>query len=164
MAQLEVRDQLLEATPGQIADGSVSDVISLKATEEIIFGVGVVRESEGAIKLPDLGADFLEGISVRSHSQANPNQEPDAFLNATGTPSYKEGDDAAVLRLGDVWVRVEEAVTPDDAVFMRFTAGVGEQKGAFRTDTDGGDAVAVTKARFLSSTTGAGIAKLRLLN
>jgi hypothetical protein len=45
---------------------------------------------------------------------------------------------------------VEDAVTAESAAFVRFVAAGAEQLGAFRSDADGTDAVALPGAKFVT--------------
>jgi hypothetical protein len=66
-----------------------------------------------------------------------------------------------VLKIGAIFVYVETAVAPDNPVFLRFIAGgATELVGQFRNTSDSGKAVAVTGARFETTTPAGGIAIL----
>ena len=88
-----------------------------------------------------------QGVVLRSHTQ--PQNE-----------GYADGDPMPVMKKGRVWVPVEDAVTADTAAFVRFVAAGAEQLGAFRSDADGTDAVALPGAKFASD---AGAGELALL-
>lgn len=75
---------------------------------------------------------------------------------------YSEDDPVPVILAGDVWVEVEDAVTAGGDVFVRVTAGGGEQQGAFRSDGDGGDAFALPNATYITSAGIGGLAIVRL--
>ena len=85
---------------------------------------------------------------------------------------FGEGSDAAtfapnstlsVLRRGEAWVLTEDAVTKGADAFVRIANAVGaDPLGLFRIDVDGGDAIAMTGARFASTTTGRGLVKVRI--
>lgn len=66
----------------------------------------------------------------------------------------------SVLRKGIIWVQVEDAVVAGGAAFVRFVAGAGEQLGAFRSDADGGDAVALPNSRYKTGASAGGLAQL----
>jgi len=66
----------------------------------------------------------------------------------------------SVMRQGVVWVNVEDAVAIGGVPHVR-VGGAGTI-GAFRSDVDGGDAIALTGAVFRSSTAGAGLAMVAL--
>lgn len=85
------------------------------------------------------------------------------FGEGGGTPNYGPDSAMSVLRRGECWVLVEDAVTKGGDVFVRTqNAGAGDPLGLMRSDADGGDAIAMTNARFSSSTTGRGLAKVRI--
>ena len=89
------------------------------------------------------------GVTLRSHTQ---DQEE----------GYSDGDPMPVIKKGRVWVPVEDAVTAESAAFVRFVAAGAEQLGAFRSDADGTDAVALPGAKFVSDAEAGGLALLDL--
>ncbi|OHD25173.1 MAG: hypothetical protein A2Y38_06665 [Spirochaetes bacterium GWB1_59_5] len=123
--------------------------------DEIPFGraVAKVTGDDNGVELPDSGAAVLLGVAVRDISV----EEGDA----TAENAFAADSAVGVLRRGQIWVQVEEAVTPDDAVFVRHTAnGPLTKLGIFRTDADGGNAIALTTAKFLTSAATDGLAVL----
>jgi hypothetical protein len=123
----------------------------------IPFGVGVVKDgADGVVDLPtataEITADF-RGISFRDPTKESKLDTPDG---------YETGDLMTIVEKGWVWVDVEDAVTSGDSVFCRAVAAGAEQLGAFRSDADGTDAVAVPNAVFRTSTSGAGLAIVEL--
>ena len=103
----------------------------------------------------DTAADLI-GIVYREPGTIRSND------GSSGADEFRQGETLDLLTMGEVAVLVEEAVSPDDPVYCRVVAGAGEQAGAFRTDADSGDAVLLSGAKFRSTTTGAGIAKLAI--
>lgn len=91
-----------------------------------------------------LDGGHVLGIGIREH-------------HATNTPTFEnnevwdEGVELGSLRQGRINVQVENAFFAGDIAYVRVTAGVGETKGRFRSDTDGGDAVPFRRGRFLNS-------------
>jgi hypothetical protein len=73
---------------------------------------------------------------------------------------------ASIVARGEVWVSVEQAVTPVSPVFTRHTlagaTGTNPAVGKFRTDADTAKAVAVANARFLTSAAAGGLALLQI--
>lgn len=67
-----------------------------------------------------------------------------------------------VLRKGQIYVKTENACTPEDQVFVRVIAAGAEETGSFRSDSDSSDCVKLTGARFLMSSSTAGINVLEL--
>ena len=73
---------------------------------------------------------------------------------ADGIP---QNDAANLMKKGTMWVRPEDAVTPDSGVFFRHTAnaGVGTALGAFRGTADGGNTDDISaNAKWLTSSQG----------
>ena len=121
-------------------------------------GVLVTPATGNKIKLPTSGAEVIAGVGVLMYISSKSIPDTTTGLeNAIGDMvNYMEG--------GDIDVIVEEAVTPASAVYARHTAnGAGKlQLGAFRTDSDSGNATLVSGARFINSTSAAGVATLRI--
>ena len=78
------------------------------------------------------------------------------------TETIEAGASVSVARKGCFVCTVEGAVTKGAPVFVRTTAAGAEVLGALRGDADGGDAIALPGAQFGSTTTGAGLALVRL--
>lgn len=119
----------------------------------IPFGVFVSRQADERVKLPTTSGEITatgEGFAVR-----DPLKEQDA----SSIGLYANGDEIAVMRSGYIWVYAEAAVTEEGAVYARHTANGGlTQLGAVRGDADTANAALVPNARFVSSTSGAGLA------
>lgn len=138
--------------PGCVADTYPSGKDSKLAVAAVPFGRCVVRraaETAEQCNLPSASTDVTarpRGISV---------------LDATRKPgtAYEANDAVTYLRKGRIWVEVEAAVAVDGDVFVRFAAGAGGTAlGAFRGDADTATAVALPTAKFLTATSGAGLA------
>lgn len=96
------------------------------------------------------------GVAERIHSGVD-------VTSAALNPGYKQGEPMTVLFRGFVWVNVEEAVTAfSDPVYVRHTASGSLTPGNFRRSAAGGQAFLLKGARFVTSTTGAGLAVLQL--
>jgi hypothetical protein len=153
--QTEVSSYMEKGLAGQVADIGHTDIITRANAygESIPFGVFVTKgANEGEAVVPDATGEVTGlvglGVVLRSHTQ--PQGE-----------GYADGDPMPVMKKGRVWVPVEDAVTAETAAFVRFVAGTGEQLGAFRSDADGTDAVALPGAKFV---TDAGAGELALLD
>lgn len=132
-------------------------VDSALSTVALPAGALVTYATGGKLKLPTSGAEVIAGMGISIYrSSKTPVSGSDLEFAAGDLVEYVEG--------GDIDVIVEEAVTPTSAVFARHTAnGAGKlQLGAFRTDADSGNATLVSGARFISSTSAAGVATLRI--
>jgi len=100
------------------------------------------------------GTDKLIGIVVHSHAY-----EKDIELGDSG---LKPKVTVGVLARGKIWVDVEEAVAVTDAVRV-FVSDTGHVAGKFGKTADAGKSLDISKfARWLTSTTGAGIAQVEV--
>lgn len=134
--------------------------------ETIPFGVAVVRDTWSGLQksahLPSLTGEITTittflGVAVHSHANEQ------AILNANN-PGYAANSAMSVIRRGKVWVQVEDAVTAGSIPYVRFSAdtSAGEQLGAFRSDADTSDAVALPHSLFETAAAAGGIALLNL--
>ena len=142
--QTQVNEYMEKGLAGQLADIGTSDIVTrLNAQGDVVpFGVFVTKgAAEGQAALPTASAQVTGpvglGVTLRSHTQ--PQNE-----------GYADGDPMSVIKKGRVWVPVEDAVTAESEAFVRFVAAGAEQLGAFRSDADGTDAVALPGAKFVS--------------
>jgi len=145
--------------PGAIASGIDSCSIRSKTNTSggvLAFGRAVVQGTgDQDVTLPASNRTSLVGIAVRSYIYEDKE-------TADGADGYGDKREIDVLIQGDIWVETEVAVTPGDAVFFRVTAGTASIVGKFLKTADTDRAIAIPQARWLSSTTGAGIAKLQI--
>lgn len=152
MSQTEISAQQSAGYAGMLY-GSNHDIdpgIQAEASAEIPFGGCVVfGTTEQGVKLPAANTDKPKGIISHSHAY-----DKDTELGTTG---LKPKTQVNVVRRGQVWVTVEEAVAIGDRGYVRY-AGTG-QKGAFRKSAVAGETLDVTsEVQFKTSTSGAGIA------
>lgn len=151
-----VQTAYLDAPPvgyaGQIATVGLKQVDSLinNSGDVLPYGIGVVRTGERTADVPSAAGQIFAGVIVRNE------------LGAGVGVAVKEV--MGVVSTGDVYVMPEQTVAYGDPVYMRVTAGDGEQVGAFRKDADGGDAVRVVGASWFrgGSTSSAAVLRLRL--
>ena len=142
--QTSVNDYRDKGLAGQLADIGNHDVITRANAygDTIPFGVFVTKgANEGEAVLPDATGEVtgLVGLGVVGRSNMQPQGE-----------GYADGDPMPIIKKGRVWVPVEDAVTAESAAFVRFVAAGAEQLGAFRSDADGTDAVALPGAKFVT--------------
>lgn len=90
----------------------------------------------------DLGPYQLAGIAL---------YEPTVESAGDGSAEFLDEQDVPVLQAGGVYVTAEDTPTPDDPVYCRVTAAGAEEAGAFRTDSDSGDAFPVRGMRWARS-------------
>ena len=162
MSQVSYQDDMPVAVEGKQADGAINNLIEGTgvASGAITFGKAVVKvvgDDDGVILPSATGQQFL-GVSVM-------HQVAEQALG-TGVVQYEDKEPINVMRKGKIFVFVEEAVDPDtDSVFFRHTAGGGGSViGRFRTDADTASADAVPNARFVETTTGAGLTVIEINN
>jgi hypothetical protein len=119
----------------------------------ITFGVLVVEDTTGLsderAHLPQATGDIttvgkVAGISVHTHAV----EQKKGGINNLG---YEPQSAMSLLKKGRIYVTVEDAVVKGGLPFVRFVAGAGEQLGAFRSDADTADAVALPNASYVTS-------------
>lgn len=141
---------------------SVADVILNEAN--VPFGVLVVEDttglSDGRAHLPQATGDITTAGKVAGVAQHT--QFVEQSVGGTNNLGYAPQSSMNVLREGRIYVLVEDAVVKGGAAFVRFVAGAGEQLGAFRSDADSGDAVALPGASFKTSADAGGLAVLQV--
>jgi len=98
--------------------------------------------------------DLVRGIAVHSHI-AN-NTLPTIGASTFEAAGYVANDAVSVLRKGQVWVEVADAVVIDTPVYL-ITAGANKGK---LTDSSSSPNILVPSAVFRSATSAAGIAKV----
>jgi len=144
--QTTVRESMLPAFEGLVADQRPHDIITRRAAANLKFGYGVVQTAAiGDVNVPAATGFVFEGVTLHTH-----NVEPVA-----GVRQYYEKDPVPVLRKGVIWVLAEVAISVGDPVYLRHTAGgAGQVPGRFRNTADTAKADQITQARWLSETTG----------
>lgn len=147
-------------TTSATSTGSALTKTAVQAAAGVNIPLGVVVVRGGAddtAVVPGAAAaddDFL-GIVIRNEeSEYNPGN----YGGVGGDDVISAGGVLSVLRQGRAVVEVEDAVTAGGDVFVRTTATGSEQAGAIRSDADGGDAIAMTGARFHTSAGAGGLA------
>lgn len=123
-------ETLARGIEGQIADSGPKRVDSLVNEEAsaVPYGRGVKRgTANDQFLLPAAAADEVVGVLVHTHVSED--------LTDDGIATKEPGN---VMRVGRLFVKPEQAVSPSDKVFVRHTAGgAGETKGRLRKDNDG---------------------------
>jgi len=144
---------------GMLADGygSVRDIVTSLAVVALV-GIGklVVTDQvngDDAARVPASAADvnnLAKGVAFHAQSQ-----EVSVSVNA----EWPIKSAFPTLKKGRVWVSVEDAVDAGQPAFVRFQGG---NEGGFRSDVDTSNAVQLQASKFVTSTTGAGIAVVEL--
>lgn len=122
------------------------------------LGVGVVALPERRVRTPQAGDEpsDIYGVTVRGSSDIASHVVPPLLMDGYLAPAM-----VGVMYMGPIGVQVEEAVSFNMQAFVRVDGDAPAVMGAFRGDDDGGNAVPI-RARFRTSTTGAGIAAVQL--
>jgi hypothetical protein len=130
----------------------------------IPFGSAIVKRTgagsyDRSGSLPSATGQNFVGIAERIHTLVDPMQ---SYPNST---SIAPGEDMSVGYQGRWYVTVEVAVSAEDPAYFRTTAnGSLTQLGAWRNNSDSGNADAVPNgsARFKTSAAAGGIAELQI--
>lgn len=173
-SQTSVAARMTALLVGQLADfNSLADARrATKTSEEASAGIqiGVMVKKgtadDGALILTTTTSP-LAGIVMLENGYDVPNE----LVLATG---YTPKTTFSVLEIGEIAVRVEDAVTPASEVHVRVVTGgtngygtdgvgTGETVGAFRGTADSTDCIEITPfARWLTSASAGGIAVLQI--
>ena len=110
------------------------------------------------VALPSTNGQALVGVLERIATNVDPS------LASTGSPygSAAPNQDVTVIYRGEVVVEVDEAVKAGETAYYRFASGTGTVLGQWRNDADTGTCERVDQAKFVSATSGAGLAVLSL--
>ena len=153
-----VHDPLLE---GQLSDIRNNTIITrLNETAVVIpFGNGVVYDSTGTdglgAKTISASGDTFLGINALTYVD-------ETALDANSRPGVKVDQAMNVVSEGAVAVYVHGAVNPSTAVRVIHTATGTKYAGRFNNAVISGKTAVLSNARYLTSTTGDGVAILEL--
>lgn len=163
MAFTQVNTAMAVAYAGELVDtdnGETDSYIQSEASAVVAFGTAV---KQGATDFTALNltttADKLVGI-VRKSDAYNVDNELDQVAGG-----LKPKTTLGVYKRGKIWVNVDEAVTPASPVRIRTdtnagAAGAINGPGSFRTTASATHTMTAPWARFLTTTTGAGLVQL----
>ncbi len=150
---------LVIAFAGMLANATDCTKVTKIATAATSFGLGcTMRETEtdgpeeaAPPTSEDDVTDHFRGIAIKDETR----------LSGDG---YEVGDPLCLVTRGQVWVPVEETVSPDDPVYCRFEAGAGPLTvlGKFRKDADTDKAAQVPGARYLKMNAAASLALVEI--
>lgn len=143
------------AFAGLLADSGFTDKVSYSAEGTVPFGgaVQLGTNPERQVKTALTGAAVV-GIAIKDHNV----EQPNVFNTPNGPGSYAPTTSVSVLKRGRIWVNTEDAVVAGSVARLvtasgKFTdaaAGVGTEE------------LTMVSARFITSTTGAGLAQLEV--
>jgi 2-keto-4-pentenoate hydratase len=115
--------------------------------------------ADNQCKVPASAANVAAARGVVLYNALMPAPGDDATTN-----DFAAARAVSVMNSGVVWVVCEDAIAAGAAVFCRHTANGGGklQLGAVRSDADGATAASLPNCRAVSTSTGAGVVKLRV--
>jgi hypothetical protein len=135
------------------ANLTLTNDVAYVASPVIGFGLAVAQGAqENECKALTAVTDKVIGVALFTHAD-NPNN---------GVAGYKAQSAVSVLRRGVVVVRVEEAVSAEDPVFVRAVAAGTEKAGAFRKSVDSTDCIAMPGCKFLTAAAAGGLAFVQI--
>jgi hypothetical protein len=137
------------------------------ASVAVGFGLGLVsggNSTDGRLRLalPATVNDVFLGVSVLVHKQVYGKPDALSVLESTLETRYEIGEPITYMRKGTITVFSEQAVNPTLPVFLRAVANGGLTVGNFRVDVDTNRGIPLPRARWVETTTAAGLALLEL--
>jgi hypothetical protein len=150
--ELYVESDVSGTTTTVVGTTNCSVAAVIPNESNVPFGVVVVRDDSGLSEkediamLPNAAADITSiknvfGVAVHQHTI-------EQNIGGVSNLGYAPVSEMSILRKGRIWVETEDVVTQASDVYVRHVAGAGEQRGALRSDTDGGDADILPSARW----------------
>lgn len=141
------------AIAGAVVDGQLKNIVSRVAEADIPFGRFVMKGTQDNGVLP-----IVTGLIALDRGLGFTVRVQDDTADANDVLEVKSGKAANVLDFGEIWVETLDAVAVSDDVYVVVT--VGADQGKVRNDAGGGAAEILPGARFMSSTSGAGLARV----
>lgn len=124
--------------------------VTLTVTSAVTLG-----SSQPTVAIAYTSSDIFIGVALQEHTLV---QNYD-----TGVVQYAVNDTVSVLSQGRVYVPTEQTVSPSTGIYLRYLDnGAGKTPGQWRADADTSKAFAITRARWLYGTTGAGVGVLQV--
>ena len=149
---------LLEGQLSDIRDNTIGTYVN-ETADVIAFGNLVTYASGGTVansaKTISGTSETVVGINVLTYVD-------ETALDANGRPGVKRFQAMNVANEGAVAVYVHGAVTPASVVRVIHTASGVERAGQFRAAAVSGRTATLANARYLTSTTGSGLAVLEV--
>ena len=150
---------IASATVGGASNRTITVVSEQLEVSFINSFVVTLGASQAVATITNTSSDSLYGIALRIQNKMNLY----AQTGSNGASPYYEGDCVSMLTKGRVYVVVEDTVTSDDEVWVRFKAsGLNVRLGAFRSDSDSGTAFQVPNALWRVGATAGNLATLEI--
>ncbi len=140
--------------------GTVSEVVAAGGTR-VGLGLVVVQDTDDReARLPTSGDTAADAVGIVIKSADSQFNTGDATLDS----AFRPGTMLPVMQQGAAFVFTEDAVVANDAVFFRITGAAlaDEQVGRVRSDVDGGQAVQLFGARFLTTAAAGELVKVSI--
>lgn len=156
---IEAEPGIESATVGGANNRTITVVAENGEVAEVDSFVVTLGASQATATITNTTSDTLYGVALRTQTKMNLY----AQTGSNGASPYYEGDCVSMLTKGRVYVLVEDEVTSDDPVYMRFVAnGLNTKLGSFRADDDSGTCVEVVGAVWRVGAAAAGYAVLEI--
>jgi len=139
MSQTNYQVNFDKAFEGMLGDANHMDALSrVIEGANVLFGKAVTfGTNDNQCKALSAISEKVAGIVIHKHIEEGELLEKDAV---------------SLLRKGRIYVKVEEAVSPGDAVFVRAVVAGAEEAGSFRASADSTDCIDISsKAEYLTS-------------
>ena len=153
-----VHAALLEGQLSDIRDNTIGTYVN-ETNAVLAFGNVVVYASGGTVansaKTISATGETVQGVNILTYVD-------ETALDANSRPGVKDEQVLNVANEGAVAVYVTGAVTPASPVRVLYSASGTGQAGQFSHAFASGKTVRLSNARFLTSTTGSGLAVLEL--
>lgn len=132
--EIEAIDGVASATVGGENDRTITVVGEVDQVSIIGTSWAVTSgASQATVAVTNTTADSLYGVALRTQNKMNLY----APAGSDGASPYYQGDCVSMLTRGRVYVLVEDTVTSDDPVYVRYLAnGTNTELGRFRADAD----------------------------
>jgi len=155
MAQTSYPTSQPESVAGLVFGLNPTTVISRAAEAAIEFGRAVVQgtDKETQAIQPSATGQVLLGVSIAVQKSRD--------IAAGTSANYAATESVGIVTEGQIYVEVDQTVSPGDAVFFRHT-GAAADIGKFRLDADTAKADQITNARWIKGAAAGGIAVLEI--
>ena len=140
--------------------GTVAETVASGGTRVGLARVVVQGVSDREAALPGGGSVSADAVGITKKNTDAEVNEGDPNL----VSGYPAGSMMTVRQMGTLMVDVEDAVAANGNVFFRIAAATGplEALGKMRSDVDGGDAVQLLGAKYVTSAAAGGLVKVSI--
>ena len=144
------------SAPSALTVADTQDAGGVTVGLGVAVAQGALDDQAALLGGGSVDADVL-GITIRSIDM-NVNQGDPVVDDG-----YFGGATMAIMRGGELFANVEDAVAAGGGVFARIVVNAaGQVLGGLRSDADGGDAIALSACTFRTTTTAAGLARIKI--